>query len=85
MSLDHKDASGYAPYSDGQTAGWQPDKEKFQEEELGGQTSKRRVSIAEGQMKHNQLGWKRLTVRHCCLPSILPPHWLLPCRFTSTR
>ncbi len=70
MSVDMKDRSGYAPYSDGQVTGWQPDKEKYQEEELDEQAGKRRISIAEGQSKHNQLGWKRLTVGHCYLPSI---------------
>ena len=68
MSVDIKDHSGYAPYSDGQAAGWHPDKEKFQDERLDGKADKRRVSIAEGQIKHNQLGWKRLTVGHYSLP-----------------
>ena len=57
-----KDDSDYAPYADGQATEWQPDKEKFQEEELDEQAGRRRTSIAEGQVKHNQLGWKRLTV-----------------------
>ena len=70
MSADIKDYSGYAPFADGQATGWQPDKEKFQEEELDEQAAGRRTSIAEGQIKHNQLGWKRLTVGHCYLPSI---------------
>ena len=74
MSVEIKDPSGYAPFSDAQATGWQPDKEKFQEEELDERASTRRVSIAEGQIKHKKLGWKRLTVRHCYLPSTSPPH-----------
>ena len=83
MSVDIKDHSGYAPYSDGQAVGWQPDKEKFHEEELDEGGKRRRVSIAEGQIKHNQLGWKRLTVSYCYLPSRWSPHWVLPWLFTS--
>lgn len=62
MSVDFKDNSGYAPHSDGMAAGWHPDKEKFHDEKFDGRGDKRRVSIAEGQIKHNKLGWKRLTV-----------------------
>ena len=61
--VDVKAFSGYAPYSDGPTTEWQPDKEKFEEGDLAEQ-ARRRSSIAEGQIKHNQLGWMRLTVSH---------------------
>ena len=84
MSVDAKDQSGFAPYSDGQATDWQPDKEKFQEGELDEQARRRRTSIAEGQIKHNQLGWKRLTVGHPYLPFISSPHWVLPWLLTST-
>ena len=74
MSANTKDYSDYAPDADGQAAGWQPDKEKFPEEVLDEQPGRRRTSVAEGQIKHNQLGWKRLTVGRCYLPSTLFHH-----------
>ncbi|KAL8770760.1 MAG: hypothetical protein Q9209_003627 [Squamulea sp. 1 TL-2023] len=54
---DHTPHNGYAP-------GWEPDKEKFPEEdeELDERARRRRTSIAEGALKHNKLGWRRLTV-----------------------
>lgn len=70
MSNDMKGSSDCSPYSDVQTTEWQPDKEKYQEDGLDEQGRRRRSSIAEGQIKHNQLGWKRLTVSYCYLPSI---------------
>ena len=84
MSLDMKKRPGYAPYSDAQATGWQPDKEKFEEEELDERANSRRVSIAEGQIKHNKLGWKRLTVSHCYFPSTPAPHYALRWLLTST-
>ena len=79
MSADKKDYPDHAPHEDGQAAGWQPDKEKFQEEELDEQPGRRRTSIAEGQIKHNQLGWKRLTVGHwsLLLAHIAPSYGML--------
>lgn len=74
MSVDKKGGFDYASYSDGQATAWQPDKEKFQDEELDEQGRGRRDSIKEGQIKFNQLGWKRLTVGHCYLPSISLHH-----------
>lgn len=62
MSVDKKAGFGYAPYSDGQATGWQPDKENLQEEKLDAQGAGRRQSIAEGQTKFSKLGWKRLTI-----------------------
>ncbi|KAL8691713.1 MAG: hypothetical protein Q9218_003127 [Villophora microphyllina] len=56
-----REDSEYAPYSE-KASGWEPDKEKFPEEELDERSKRRRTSIAEGAMKHNRLGWKRLTV-----------------------
>ena len=84
MSVDVKNTSGYAPFSDAQATGWQPDKEKFQEEDSDEQASRRRVSIAKGEEKHSKLGWQRLTVGHCYLPSISPPRWVLRWLLTST-
>ncbi len=82
MSVDNKDFSDYTPYSDGQAAGWQPDKETGKV--LDENDTRRRISIAEGQVKHNQLGWMRLTVGHCYLPSMLPPNCVLPWLLQST-
>lgn len=84
MSVDEKNPSRYAPFSDAQANGWQPDKEKYQEDELDERASKRRVSIAEGQVKHNKLGWKRLTVSHCYLPSTSLPHLVVRWPLSST-
>ena len=39
----------------------EPDSEK-QREEYQGRDERRRASIASGQVKHNKLGWRRLTV-----------------------
>ena len=69
MSVKIKDYSPFAPRSDGDSPEWKPDKEKFQEEEMDPRDMRRRTSIAEGQMKHNKLGWKRLTVSRSRLPS----------------
>ena len=74
MSAEMKDHSDYTPYADGQANGWQPDKEKFQEEEVDEPVLRRHTSIAEGQVKHNKLGWKRLTVSHCYIPPISLRH-----------
>ncbi|KAL8952987.1 MAG: hypothetical protein Q9222_001138 [Ikaeria aurantiellina] len=47
---------------------WKPDKDKeappdnLYGEAMDEATTKRRASVAEGQMKHNKLGWKRLTI-----------------------
>ena len=72
MSVDTGDDSDYAPYSNNQAPEWKPDKEKVREGELDERDKRRRTSIAEGQIKHNRLGWKRLTVYHPYLPSIRP-------------
>ena len=69
MSVNVKDYSPFAPHSDEGSSEWKPEKEKFQEEELDPRDMRRRTSIAEGQMKHNKLGWKRLTVSRSGLPS----------------
>ena len=70
MSINANDYAEYDPYADGQAAGWDPEKkeEKLDEEELDEQAKRRRTSIAEGVIKHNRLGWKRLTVGHFYLP-----------------
>ncbi|KAK4695937.1 hypothetical protein P7C71_g1907, partial [Lecanoromycetidae sp. Uapishka_2] len=62
MSTGMKDNLEYSPDSDDRANGWHPDKEKFQEDDLDDYGRSRRESIAEGQIKHNQLGWQRLTV-----------------------
>ena len=86
MALDEKDPSGSPPSLDGQATDSQPDKERFQDEGLNGQAGRqRRTSIAKGQIKHNKLGWKRLTVRHPYLPSIPTLHWVLPWLLTNAR
>ena len=42
------------------------DAEKQEEKLQDGQPyNRRRSSIAQGQIKHNKLGWKRLTVGDC--------------------
>ena len=64
MPVNAKDHLDYAPDSDDPSPDRQQDKEKFQNEGLRQQPGRRRTSIAEGQIKHNQLGWKRLTVDH---------------------
>ncbi|KAL8800298.1 MAG: hypothetical protein Q9223_007389 [Gallowayella weberi] len=62
MSLAHpKEHSDYGPESE-KTSGWDPDREKIPDDELDERARRRRTSIAEGAMKHNKLGWKRLTV-----------------------
>ena len=66
-----KDYSPFDPHSNGESPEWKPDTEKFQDKEMDPREMRRRTSIAEGQMKHNKLGWKRLTVR-------VPPACLLP-------
>ena len=55
MSDKVSDDVEYAAYTNGEKQ-----KEKFQD---GGAAERRRSSIAIGQIKHNKLGWKRLTVR----------------------
>ena len=64
MSVNTGDHAEYAPYANVEASQWELDKEKehFDAEELDEGTTKRRVSIAQGQIKHNKLGWKRLTV-----------------------
>ncbi|KAI4208780.1 MAG: hypothetical protein LQ349_009639 [Xanthoria aureola] len=68
MSIATKDYSEDATYSDGHGHAWKPDMEKgdkqdqLQEPVLDEKATARRASIAEGQMKHNKLGWKRLTI-----------------------
>ena len=57
MSDKVSDDVEYAAYTDGEKQ-----KEKFHD---GGPDERRRSSIAIGQIKHNKLGWKRLTVRDC--------------------
>ena len=74
--VNGKDESGYATYSDGQDAAWQPDKDNFQEGEHAEKATGRRVSIAEGQVRHKKLGWQRLTVRHCYMPPTSLPRLL---------
>ena len=76
--LDQKDETGYAPYSDGHAAAWQPDKDNFQDGEHAEKATGRRISIAEGQVRHKKLGWQRLTVRHCYMPPTSPPPSVLP-------
>ncbi|KAL8799901.1 MAG: hypothetical protein Q9182_005558 [Xanthomendoza sp. 2 TL-2023] len=62
MSPAHpKEHSDYGPESE-KMSGWNPDKEKLPDDELDERARRRRTSIAEGAMKHNKLGWKRLTV-----------------------
>lgn len=58
-----------SPQLDGDTTQWKSDMEKGAKmeqsqspEQLDEKTAMRRASIAEGQMKHNKLGWKRLTI-----------------------
>ena len=73
MSVDEKDraAPGYSPFSNGGSLGWDPEKEKkgkYDEEALDERARRRQSSIAEGKIKHNKLGWKRLTV---CVPHLL--------------
>ena len=63
MSVNTRDYSEYAPYPNGQEPEFKPEEEKFQEEELSERDIRRRASVAEGQIKHKKLGWKRLTVR----------------------
>ena len=65
MSIETKDFSEYAPYENGHAPKWDPEKDKLDEEELGADDLRRRSSIAEGQIKHNKLGWQRLTVGPC--------------------
>ena len=36
---------------------------------------RRRASIAQGQVKHSKLGWKRLTVRDCHFHSLIIPEY----------
>ncbi|KAI4229832.1 MAG: hypothetical protein L6R40_008042 [Gallowayella cf. fulva] len=60
-AVEKTDSSDDAPYST-QAPGWEPDKEKFPDDKLDERARRRRTSIAEGVMKHNKLGWKRLTV-----------------------
>lgn len=64
MAVNTEDYSEYAPYSNGQGSEWKPEKEKFDEQELDERDMRRRTSIAEGQIKHQKLGWRRLTVGH---------------------
>ena len=42
--------------------GWPPGPEKYDIEQTNTRDARRRTSIAEGQVKHNQLGWVRLTI-----------------------
>lgn len=69
MSVAAKDDSEYAPYSNGHAPAMDKDEEKFDEEELDEKAVRRRASVAEGQIKHNKLGWKRLTVCHALMTS----------------
>lgn len=62
MAVNTADYSEYAPYPNGQESEWKPEKEKFDEEKLDERDMRRRSSIAEGQIKHQKLGWQRLTV-----------------------
>lgn len=56
MSDKVSDDVEYAAYSEG---------EKQEELKDGQPYNRRRSSIAQGQIKHNRLGWKRLTVGDC--------------------
>ncbi|KAL8707759.1 MAG: hypothetical protein Q9220_007279 [cf. Caloplaca sp. 1 TL-2023] len=55
-------------FSNVRESGWKPGKDKeaspegYYDEGTDGAAAKRRASVAEGQMKHNKLGWKRLTI-----------------------
>ncbi|KAL8925827.1 MAG: hypothetical protein Q9208_003324 [Pyrenodesmia sp. 3 TL-2023] len=55
-------------YADSSSNGWTPDSEKAHEQgkppelDRDEKTTGRRASVAEGQMKHSKLGWKRLTI-----------------------
>lgn len=69
MSTATRDYSEYNPFSNGQAPTTDKDVEKFDmeklsDEEFDEKAVRRRASIAEGRVKHNKLGWKRLTVRH---------------------
>lgn len=41
---------------------WQPGTEKYDIEHMSDKEGQRRLSIAEGEVKHNKLGWVRLTI-----------------------
>ena len=56
MSDKVSDDVEYAAYSEGEK------KEGIQDRQ---RSDRRRSSIAQGQIKHNKLGWKRLTVGDC--------------------
>ena len=78
MSVATKDYSDDSPYSNGYAPAKDKDVEKFDvekldEDELDEKAVRRRASIAEGQVKHNKLGWKRLTVCHSLDDSLEPP------------
>ncbi|KAL8840871.1 MAG: hypothetical protein Q9170_001135 [Blastenia crenularia] len=68
MSVEAKDYSGLTPNRNGQTPQWEPDKElgekreRLADDSLDPRAARRRSSIAEGQLKHKRLGWKRLTI-----------------------
>ncbi|KAI4190875.1 MAG: hypothetical protein LQ348_003588 [Seirophora lacunosa] len=68
MSFAARDYNEDSPDSNGAATQWKHDvdkrdiKEQLQEPVLDEKATLRRASIAEGQMKHNKLGWKRLTI-----------------------
>ena len=82
--LGKKDEFGYAADSDDQAPEWQPDKDNFQDGGHAEKATDRRLSIAEGQVRHKKLGWQRLTVRPCYMPPTSSPHSVLPCLLPST-
>lgn len=70
-----RDYADYPPYGNGQPLSWEPEKQKEKEKfpleyldegVLDEKARRRRSSIAEGEIKHKKLGWKRLTV--CTIP-----------------
>jgi len=61
-SLSDKDNDSPSPARQDQPPSWQTGQEKYDIDQMDSREYRRRSSIADGEIKHNQLGWVRLTI-----------------------